>query len=94
MAYFQTQGRGGQTHSNLKINIFFWFPTENYKSNHPLIRELVLVPPLVNEAIPHLRHTVVSLLCTLLNIEEEAASCLLGFIEVDAQTRDGDVGED
>ena len=47
MAYFQTQGRGGQTHSNLKINIFFWFPTENYNRNHPLIRELVLVPPLV-----------------------------------------------
>ncbi len=46
MAYFQTQGRGGQTHSNLKINIFFWFPTENYNRNHPLIRELVLVPPL------------------------------------------------
>ena len=45
MAYFQTQGRGGQTHSNLKINIFFWFPTENYNRNHPLIRELVLVPP-------------------------------------------------
>ena len=47
MAYFQTQGRGGQTHSNLKINIFFWFPTENYNRNHPLIRELVLVPPLL-----------------------------------------------
>ena len=37
MAYFQTQGRGGQTHSNLKMNIFFWFPTENYNRNHPLI---------------------------------------------------------
>ena len=47
----------------------------------------------VNEAVPHLRHIVVSLLCTLLNIEEEAASCLLGVIEVDVQTRDGDVGE-
>ena len=32
----------------------------------------------VNEAVPRLRHIVVSLLCTLLNIEEEAASCLLG----------------
>ena len=40
----------------------------------------------VNEAVPHLRHIVV-------NIEEEAASCLLGVIEVDVQTRDGDVGE-
>ena len=49
----------------------------------------------VNEAVPHLRHIVVSLLCTLLNIEDEAASCLLGVIvEVDVQTRDGDVGED
>ncbi len=38
----------------------------------------------VNEAFPHLRHIVVSLLCTLLNIEEEAVSCLLGVIEVDA----------
>ncbi len=47
----------------------------------------------VNEAVPHLRHIVVSHLCTLLNIEEEAASCLLGVIEVDVQTRDGDVGE-
>ena len=46
----------------------------------------------VNEAVPHLRHIVVSLLCTLLNIEDEAASCLLGVIEVDVQTRDGDVG--
>ena len=45
----------------------------------------------VNEAVPHLRHIVVSLLCTLLNIEEEAVSCLV--IEVDVQTRDGDVGE-
>ena len=48
----------------------------------------------VNEAVPFLRHIVVSLLCTLLNIEEEAASCLLGVIEVDVQTRYGDVGED
>ena len=47
----------------------------------------------VNEAVPRLRHIVVSLLCTLLNIEEEAASCLLGVIEVDVQTRNGDVGE-
>ena len=46
----------------------------------------------VNEAVPHLRHIVVSLLCTLLNIEEEAANSLLGVIEVDVQTRDGDVG--
>ena len=45
-------------------------------------------------AVPHLRHIVVSLLCTLLNIEEEEASCLLGVTEVDAQTRDGDVGEE
>ena len=48
----------------------------------------------VNVAVPHLRHIVVSLLCTLLNIEEEAANSLLGVIEVDVQTRDGDVGED
>ena len=48
----------------------------------------------VNEAVPHFRHIVVSLLWTLLNIEEEAASCLLEVIEVDVQTRDGDVGED
>ena len=47
----------------------------------------------VNEAVPHFRHIVVSLLCTQLNIEEEAASCLLGVIEVDALTREGDVGE-
>ena len=47
----------------------------------------------VNEAVPHFRHIVVSLLCTLLNIEEEAASCLPGVIEVDAQTSDGDVGQ-
>ena len=47
----------------------------------------------VNEAVPRLRHIVVSLLCTLLNIEEEAVSCLLGVIEVDVQTRNGDVGE-
>ena len=51
--------------------------------------------PLVTqcEAVPHLRHIVVSLLRTLLNIEEEAVSCLLGVIEVDVQTGDGDVGE-
>ena len=48
----------------------------------------------VNEAVPRLRHIVVSLLCTLLNIEEKAASCLLLVIEVGVQTRDGDVGED
>ena len=48
----------------------------------------------VDEAVLHLHHFVVSLLCTLLNIEEEAVSCLLGVIEVDVQTRDGDVGED
>jgi hypothetical protein len=47
----------------------------------------------VNEAVLHLRHIVVNLLCTLFNIEEEAASCLLGVIEVDVQTGDGDVGE-
>jgi hypothetical protein len=48
----------------------------------------------VNEAVHHLCHIVFSLLCTLLNIEEEAASCLLLLIEVDDQTRDRDVGED
>ena len=36
----------------------------------------------VNEAVPHLCHVVVSLLCTLLNIEEEAASCLLGLLKL------------
>ena len=54
------------------------------------IREVVDVQMDVNEAVPHHRHIVV----TLLNIEEEEASCLLGVIEVDVQTRDGDVGED
>ncbi len=48
----------------------------------------------VNEAVPHLRHIVVSLLCTLLNIKEEEASCLLGLIEVNVQTIDGEVGDD
>ena len=41
-----TPGRGGQTHPNLKMNIFFWFPTQNYNRNHLLIWHLVLVPPL------------------------------------------------
>ena len=38
----------------------------------------------IGGAVPHLCQIAVSLLCT---------SCLLGLIEVDAQTRDGDVGE-
>ena len=39
----------------------------------------------VDEAVLHLHHFVVSLLCTLSNIEEEEASCLVGVVEVDVQ---------
>ena len=76
------------------------FPTDYQALQHKWnlthagkIWQVVDVQMDVNEAVPHLRHIVVSFLCTLLNIEEEAASCLLGVIEVDVQTRDGDVGE-
>ena len=44
-----------------------------------------------DEAAPHLHH--ISLLCILLPIEEEEASCLVGVDEVDVQNHDGEVGE-
>ena len=47
----------------------------------------------VDEAVLHLHHFVVSLLCTLPNIEEEEASCLVGVVEVDVHNHDGEVGE-
>ena len=50
----------------------------------------------VNNAAPHLHHTVVSLLCILLvkKNEKEEASCLVGiFDEVGVQNLDGEVGE-
>ena len=47
----------------------------------------------VDEAALHLHHTVVNLLCILLVIEEEEASCLEGVDEVDVQNHDGEVGE-
>ena len=47
----------------------------------------------VDEAVLHLHHFVVSLLCTLSNIEEEEASCLVGVVEVDVQNHDGEDGE-
>ena len=47
----------------------------------------------VDEAVLHLHHFVVSLLCTLPNIEEEEASCLAGVVEVDVHNLDGEVGE-
>ena len=46
----------------------------------------------VDEAAFHLHHIVVSLLCILLVIEEEA-SCLVGVGEVNVQNHDGEVGE-
>ena len=46
----------------------------------------------VDGAVLHLHHFVVSLLCTLPNIEEEA-SCLVGVVEVDVHNHDGEVGE-
>ena len=47
----------------------------------------------VDEAVLHLRQFVVSLLCTLPNIEEEEAGCLVGVVEVDVHNHDGKVGE-
>ena len=47
----------------------------------------------VDEAALHLHHIVVSLLCILLVIEEEEASCLVGVEEVDVQNHDGEFGE-
>ena len=41
----------------------------------------------------HLHHTVVSLLCILLVIVEEKASCLVGVDEDNVQNHDGEVGE-
>ena len=55
-------------------------------------RQVVDVHMDVDEAALHLHHTVVSLLCILHVIEEEA-SCLVGVGEVDVQSHDGEVGE-
>ena len=41
----------------------------------------------------HLHQIVFSLLCILLVIEEEEASCLVGVEEVDVQNHDGEFGE-
>ena len=48
-------------------------------------RQVVDVHMDVDEAALHLHHTVVSLLCILLVIEEEEASCLVGVDEVDVK---------
>ena len=57
------------------------------------MRQVVDVLMDVDEAVLHLHHFVVSLLCTLPNIEEEEASCLVGVVEVDVHNHDGEVGE-
>ena len=57
------------------------------------VRQVVDVLMGVDEAVLHLHHFVVSLLCTLPNIEEEEASCLAGVVEVDVHNHDGEVGE-
>ena len=49
-------------------------------------RQVVDVHMVVDEAALHLHHTVVGLLCILLDIEEKEASCLVGVDEVDVQT--------
>ena len=56
-------------------------------------RQVVDVHMDVDEAALHLYHTVVSLLCILLAIEVEEASCLVGVGEIDVQSHDGEVGE-
>mgnify|MGYP007045147419 CR=1 FL=1 len=56
-------------------------------------RQVVDVHMDVDEAALHLHHTVVSLLCIILVIEEQEASCLVGVDEVDVQNHDGEVGE-
>ena len=56
-------------------------------------RQVVDVHMNVDEEALHIYHTVVSLLCIILVIEEEEASCLVGVGEVDVQNHDGKVGE-
>ena len=56
-------------------------------------RQVVDVHMDVDEAALHLHHTVVSLLCILLVIVEEEASCLVGVDEVDVKNVDADAGE-
>ena len=56
-------------------------------------RQVVDVHMDVDEAALHLHHTVVSLLCIILVIEEQEASSLVGVDEVDVQNHDGEVGE-
>ena len=56
-------------------------------------RQVVDVHMDVDEAALQLHHTVGSLLCILLVIEEEEASCLVRVDEVDVQKHDGEVGE-
>ena len=56
-------------------------------------RQVVDVHIDIDEAALHLHHTVVSLLCILLAIKEEEASCLVEVDEVDTQNHDGEVGE-
>ena len=57
------------------------------------MRQVVDVLMGVDEAVLHLHHFVVSLLCTLPNIEEEEASCLVGVVEVGVHNHDGEAGE-
>ena len=47
----------------------------------------------VDEAALHLHHAVVSLLCILLVVEGEEASCLVGVDEVDVKDTDVEVVE-
>ena len=47
----------------------------------------------VDEAALHLHHAVVSLLCILLVVEEEEASCLVGVDETDVKDLDGEARE-
>ena len=67
----------------MKIFIFF----EKCRIGHPYVHMDV------DEAALHLYHTVVSLLCILLVIEEEEASCLVGINEVDVKNPDVEAGE-
>ena len=76
------------------------FPTDHQTLQHgeDLVvtgegRQVVDVHMDVDEAALHLHQTVVSLLCILLAIEEEEASCLVGVDDVDVQNHDGEVGE-
>ena len=47
----------------------------------------------VDEAALHLHHAVISLLCVLLVIEGEEASCVVGVDEVDVKDPDVEVVE-